>query len=323
MKQSAAELNDWLAANHQSAIDDMSRFGMTLRFVEGAENYHQDKPSLSVGAEGVGFTFQKNGSMYGDPSYLMADTVDRGHDFQQAFSAARQQYGNTSLPIARHALGPTPLMVRGQGWDIANHQTETTTETRRAQQTHWMRHSAQYGVGHENVSYLVDKLCKRQALYDRLRMPEGVLALVREPGSMDYREDEGAYSLKADKECLLMLGQADLPEGSVMTVEALYWASEESCFIPLGPDATAQLSADGIKFHSECFGSLTPSFEAKDLGMDVATLNAMVAMDMKPLDILQFDVAKAETETSASANFLAGLDSESFLGESQDQGFMR
>lgn len=320
MRKTAAELNDWLAANHQNAINELQQQGMTLRFVDGAENYHQDHPSLAVGAEGVGFTLQTNYQWQVGPIGMVEEATNNKYSFKRAFAAARQQFGDAPLAMTNPSSYDKPYLVRGQRWDIVNHQAETTAKVASAQRLHWMR--THYDVGHEDVSNLVTLLCERQALYDRLRTPEGVLALVREPG-LTYRQDEGAYALKADKNCLLMVGQADQPEGPVITVEAFYWDSNDSRFCPLLDKTSARLTSVGIQYQTDGFGSLTPSIEAKDLGMEPAALETMVAMDMKPIDILQYDVAKAQVEASAGADYLASFDGDVFLPEeSQDQGFM-
>ena len=314
MAFNAQQLNDWLAANHQDAIKTLSQQGMTLRFVHGPENYHQDRPSLAVGAEGVGFTFQLNHQWHSDPRQLVAQALDRAPAFQQAFSAARQQYGDNPLPIAKPPTWATPLVVRGQNWDIANHQPETTTKTRQAQQNDWLRHGSK--SGYEDVAQLVGELCERQALYDRLRTPEGLLALVREPGAMRYVEDNDAYTLN-NPHVQLMLSVETTDQGTLFNTSALALDPKYGRYFPLCDKTTARLSSDGIGYTTDGFDLLTPAITAKDLDMDPAVLDTFVSMDMKPVDILTFDVQKAQA--SASADYLADLDMDMFSQEN-DQG---
>ena len=125
MKPTAQQLNEWLLADAQDAIKTLQEQGLTLRFVEGPENYHQDRPSLAVGAEGVGFSFQLNHQWYADPRQLVAQALDRAPAFQQAFAAAREQYGEKKLPLSTKDW-VAPLLVRGECWDICNDQPTTT-----------------------------------------------------------------------------------------------------------------------------------------------------------------------------------------------------
>lgn len=129
MKPTAQQLNEWLLANHQDAINAFEQQGMTLRFVEGPENYHQDRPSLAVGAEGVGFTFQTNCQWEVGPVGMVEEALSRKDDFQPALAAAEKQYGASPLPIAKPAHYYTkPLMVGHAGWHIANNQEKNNAQ---------------------------------------------------------------------------------------------------------------------------------------------------------------------------------------------------
>lgn len=325
MKTSANDLNAWLSANHQHAINSLSEQGLTLRFVDGPANYHQEHASLAVGAEGVGFTFQMNHNQCSDPKWLVEQAVDRAPAFQAAFAAARQQYGADPLPLAP-GLAWRSLLERGEGWDVCNDQPTTTAKQGEAQRLHWLRHGVhddrqdvahlvsklcQRQVGH----VLVSKLCQRQALYDQLRTPEGLLALVREPGSMVYNEDEDAYALGADRDCLLMLGYDDSESGRVVSTQALCWDAKNTHFFPLFEKTQAQLSSEGVQYSTDGFAPLTTSIDAKDLGMEPSVMEAAEAMGMTPLGMLQFDAARAQAE--AGTYYLADLDGEAFLASDE------
>lgn len=312
MKTSAHDLNVWLSANAQHAINDLSRQGLTLRFVDGPANYHQDHASLAVGTEGVGFTFQMNHNQCSDPKWLVEQAVDRAPAFQAAFAAARQQYGPEPLPLAP-GLAWRSLLVRGEGWDVCNDQPTTTAKQGQAQRLHWLRHGAH--DDRQDVADLVGKLCQRQALYDQLRTPEGLLALVREPGSMVYNEDEDAYALGADRDCLLMLGYDDSESGRVVSTQALCWDAKNAGFFPLFEKTQALLSPEGVQYSTDGFAPLTTSIDAKDLGLEPSVMEAAAAMGMTPLGMLQFDAARAQAE--AGTDYLADLDGEAFLANDE------
>ncbi len=320
MKPTAQQLNEWLSANHQDAINAFEQQGMTLRFVDGPENYHQDWPSLAVGAEGVGFTFQTNHQWHSDPRQLVSQALDRAPAFQQAFSAARQQYGDKPLPIAKPPTWATPLVVRGQDWDIANHQPETTTKTRQAQQNDWLRHGSK--SGYEDVADLVGELCERQAFFDRLRTPEGVLSLVRGPDTLTFNEDLDIYALNADPRCGFMFEFHEGGDGCAVNPTAFYEDPDYGRMYCLHDKSRALLSAGGIRYETDGFDNLTPTLTAKDLNMDPVVMNTMADMGMAPLDILRFDVQKAEAESSAGEEYLQSMDGDIFASQESDQGFM-
>lgn len=315
MTTSAHELNAWLATHFQDAIHDLSRQGMTLRFVDGAENYHQDHASLAVGAEGVGFTFQTNYPWQAGPIGQVNEAVERANDFQQAFAAARHQYGDKPLPMVG-------MLVRGERWEVCNHQVSTSDKQANAQRAHWLRHG--YEDSREDMPGMVQALCARQAFYDRLRTPEGILGLVRAQDSMDYRPDEDAYAFEADPLFRLMLDHQSSDEGRVVITQALYWDDGYLRHFPLSEHTQAKLSPSGIRYTSEGFAPLTPSIDAKDLGLDPDAMEAMVSMGVSPIDLLRFDAAQAQADAVAGADYLAGLDGDLFLdNESQSNGFMR
>ena len=316
MTPTAQELNDWLTANGQSAIKTLAQQGMTLRFVEGPENYHQDRPSLAVGAEGVGFTFQMNHQWHSDPRHLVEQAMDRAPEFQRAFAAAREQYGDKALPLSKRDW-VEPLLVRGECWDICNHQTTTTKKEAANQKHHWL--TILHSKGDQDVAQLVGELCERQALYDRVRTPEGLLALVREPGAMRYVEDNDAYTLN-NPHVQLMLSVETTDQGTLFNTSALALDPKYGRYFPLCDKTTARLSSDGIGYTTDGFDLLTPAITAKDLDMDPAVLDTFVSMDMKPVDILTFDVQKAQA--SASADFLDSLDMDMFSQEN-DQDMTR
>ena len=324
MKPTAQQLNEWLSANHQDAINAFEQQGMTLRFVDGPENYHQDHASLAVGATGVGFTFQTNHQWEVGPVGMVEDALSRKDDFQPALAAAEKQYGAAPLPIAKPAHYYTkPLMVGHAGWHIANNQEKTTPSATRKQRSFWSQNGPSICEGPDDVADMVHELCERQALYDRLRTPEGVLSLVREPGALVKSKFYDAYEVQAVEGCHLSFGQSDTAEDGVkVTVEVSQWNVGLGRDLVLKDKTTACLSANGIRYETDGFDVLTPAITAKDLNMDPLVMNTMADMGVAPLDILRFDAQKAEAETSAGEDYLQSLDGDIFASESTEQGFM-
>lgn len=324
MKPTASQLNEWLLANHQDAINAFTQQGMTLRFVEGSENYHQDRPSLAVGAEGVGFTFQTNYQWKVGPVGMVEDALNRKDDFQLALAVAEKQYGAAPLPITKADHHDTkPLMVGHAGWRIANHQEKTTPSVANKQRMFWSQNGPSNCEGHDDVAAMVHELCARQALYDRLRTPDGVLSLVREPGALVKSQFYDAYEVQAFDECRLSFGLSDtLEDGVKVTVEVSQWNSNLCRDRVLRDKTIACLSKKGILYETQGVGDLAPTITAKDLNLDPVVMNTMADMGMGPLDILRFDAQKAEAESSAGEDYLQSMDGDLFASESTEQGFM-
>lgn len=320
MKPTAPQLNEWLLANHQDAINAFEQQGMTLRFVEGPENYHQDRPSLAVGAEGVGFSFQLNHQWYADPRQLVAQALDRAPAFQQAFAAAREQYGDKKLPMTGPGHAP-PMCIRGQGWDICNHQATATKKDASAQNLQWTRfHDIE---SHQDVAQLVGELCERQAFFDRLRKPDEVLALVRGPDALTFNDGLDVYALNADRRCGFTFEFHEGAEGCAVDAVAFYEDPDDGRMYVLHDKARALLSAHGVRYETDGFDNLTPTLTAKDLGMDPIVMNTMADMGMSPVELIRFDAQKAQAETSIGDEYLASLDGNVFESEDVQQGFMR
>jgi hypothetical protein len=188
----------------------------------------------------------------------------------------------------------------------------------------WARHSA--SDQSQDVAAMVTTLCERQTMLDRLRTTEGLLAVVREPDALLWRESLDAFALNDDRECLLMLDIQDDDNGRSVVTQALYWDSCYSNFSPLGSESCAKLSSQGVVVHNEGCSSLTHNIDAHDLGLEQGSLGTMADMGMQPIDILRFDAQKAESEVSAGEDYLASLDGDVFFSEQaqdQAQGIIR
>lgn len=316
MKPTAQQLNEWLTANGQDAIKTLEEQGMTLRFVEGPENWWQEYPSLAVESEGVGFSFQCNSKGNQNPARMLENAIAQAPSMHIAYASARQQYGDKSLPMDRRDIGA----LRGETWDICNHQTSTNAFQRNFQEKHWR--SEFLADGDWDAAQQVQLLCERQVLLDGLQSPKFVLALVRSDNTTVITDpfvqltcDNGNFGFNFQIQ--------DDELGCSVTYEAFYRDEECQEYFGFPQHPEALLSEKGIDFQTDYYTNTHGAITAKDLNMDPLVMNTMADMGVAPLDILRFDAQKAEAESSAGEDYLQSLDGDIFASDSTEQGLMR
>ncbi len=323
MTPTEQKLNEWLSANGQDAIKNLAQQGLTLRFVHGPENYHQERPSLLVEAEGVGFSFQQNFCHGMSRAQMLDNAVAKAPAMREAFDHARQQYQSNGLPLqggsVQGIIQGEPH--RGAGWDICNHQTTCSTYVRDLQEQRvndFYRPIASWDAVKQ-----VKLLCETKRVLENIDNPEFIVALSRH--AYTVRAPEGHDMQLTFHEGMLGI-RFDYEEGAVeATIRASLYhrAGHSTDYFRVG-SAMEFLDHDGVSVDN-AFGQvyLNTAITAKDLNMDPLVMNTMADMGVAPLDILRFDAQKADAETSAGEDYLQSMDGDIFASDSTEQGFMR